>query len=92
MLYVGRLDNGMDQSLDTELAAARSRLDPLQRAPKARLVFEEVSLVHVLVEHRIDRPRCCPVAASALPAAPRRDEVREENRRRRSPPLAAGAA
>ena len=29
MLYVGRLDNGMDQSLDTELAAARSRLDPL---------------------------------------------------------------
>jgi hypothetical protein len=26
------------------------------RAPKARLVFEEVSLVHVLVEHRIDRP------------------------------------
>jgi len=44
MLYMGRLDNGMDQSLDTELAAARSRLDPLHtraeirciRAPKLR--------------------------------------------------------
>ena len=57
MLYVGRLDNGMDQSLDTELAAAKRRLEAgwirFIRAPKARLVFEEVSLVHVLVEHRI---------------------------------------
>ena len=37
MLYVGRLDNGMDQSLDTELAAARSRLDPLHTRAKGAL-------------------------------------------------------
>jgi hypothetical protein len=37
MLYVGRLDNGMDQSLDTELAAARSRLDPLHTRAEGAL-------------------------------------------------------
>jgi hypothetical protein len=39
------------------------------RAPKARLVFEEASLVHVLVEHIIV------LLPHPLPAAPRRDEV-----------------
>ena len=65
MLYVGRLH----QSLDTELREAGWIRFIRVRRRRAYIVFEEVSLVHVLVAHRIV------LLPHPLPAAPRRDEV-----------------
>ena len=75
MLYVGRLHNGDETRVQTHdcCAALAGRVQRIAR-PKARLVFEEVSLVHGLVE--------CSIALlpHLLLAASRRDEVEATTR------------
>ena len=70
MLYVGRLHNGDETRVQTHdcCAALAGRVQRIARR-KARLVFEEVSLVHGLVECSIV------LLPRLLLAAPRRDEV-----------------
>ena len=75
MLYVGRLHNGDETRVQTHdcCAALAGRVQRIAR-PKARLVFEEVSLVYGLVE--------CSIALlpHLLLAASRRDEVEATTR------------
>ena len=75
MLYVGRLHNGDETRVQTHdcCAALAGRVQRIAR-PEARLVFEEVSLVHGLVE--------CSIALlpHLLLAASRRDEVEATTR------------
>ena len=76
MLHVGRLHNGDETRVQTHdcCAALAGRVQRIAR-PKARLVFEEVSLVHGLVG--------CSIALlpHLLLAASRRNEVEATTRR-----------